>query len=45
MLLKSKEQNVEISGDTQDIGQSDGAEDEPAKGEPAQHAPRGAAHE
>lgn len=31
--------NYEIPGDTQDIGKSDGAEDEPGKGKPAQHAP------
>lgn len=34
-----------IPGHTQAIGESDGAEDEPAKGEQTQHAPWGAAHE
>lgn len=34
-----------FAGNTQDVGQSDGFENEPAAGEPAEHAPRGSAHE
>lgn len=34
-----------FTGNTQNIGQSYGVEDEPATGEPAQHASRGSAHE
>lgn len=34
-----------FSGNTQDIRQGDGSEDEPAKGQPAEYASRGAADE
>lgn len=40
-----KYQILDIPGDTQDIGQSDGAQDEPAKSESTQHAPWGATYE
>lgn len=37
--------NLSSTGNPQNFGQSDGAKDEPAAGQPAQHAPRSPAHE